>query len=100
MNDSHDDDERENADEGDHAGLAGRFGWADSEDGSPESAATEADGAEHFFGHVDPTDDVVHGRLMAPDEGGNDDVAELVATEYPVDDPLAPEESALHIEEH
>ena len=40
----------------------------------------------------------VHGRLGAPDPLGSDDVAELVATEFPAEDDLTEEESALHFE--
>lgn len=69
----------------------------------------EQDRAELFdddtvgVGSVD--DDVVddghlHDRLVAPDEGGPDDVAELVASEVPADSPLSAEEAALHYEDH
>lgn len=47
-----------------------------------------------------PDDGRVHGHLLAPDEGGPDEVSELVATEIPTDGQLAPEEAALHLEDH
>lgn len=47
----------------------------------------------------EPADGRLHGHLAAPDAGGNDGTAELVATEYPEDgDPLSPEERAMHTE--
>ena len=42
----------------------------------------------------------IHGELLAPDGGGVDDVAELVARELPTDDEMSPEEAALHLEDH
>jgi len=47
-----------------------------------------------------PDDDRVHGQLGAPDQLGADHIAELVADEFPADGPLAPEEQALHLEDH
>ena len=77
---------------------AGDFDWT-SRTGSGELDA-EVLSDEHYFGTHDVADDTVHGHLMGPDGGGNDDVAELVATEIMNDDPLTAEEAALHTEEH
>ena len=46
------------------------------------------------------SDDLVHGIIGSPDQLGNDDIAELVASEYPADGPQSPEEAAMHTEEH
>ncbi len=37
-----------------------------------------------------------HLELMGPDEGGDDDVAELIATTEEAEGPLSPEERAVH----
>ncbi len=42
----------------------------------------------------------LHGELLAPDGGGIDGVAELVAHELPTDDEMSPEGAALHLEDH
>jgi hypothetical protein len=47
-----------------------------------------------------PPDGRVHGVIGSPDQLGADDIAELVADEFPADDQLAPEEAAMHVEEH
>ena len=68
---------------------------ADDFDGS-ESVAARARHEEPDFDQGRTSGDRVNGRLLAPDQGGNDRTAELIATEYPADGPLSPEEAALH----
>lgn len=46
-----------------------------------------------------PGDAHLHGRLLAPDQLLADDVAELIASEKPAEDPLTAEEAAMHYEE-
>lgn len=41
---------------------------------------------------VNPT----HHELMGPDEGGDDDVSELIATSEDAEGPMSPEERAVH----
>lgn len=45
----------------------------------------------------DAEDPPVHTELLAPDLGGNDDVAELVASAEPAEGPIGPEEAAVHV---
>jgi hypothetical protein len=47
-----------------------------------------------------PDDGLVHGRLVAPDQLLADDIAELIASEEPAEDPLTAEEAAMHYEDH
>jgi hypothetical protein len=47
-----------------------------------------------------PDDGHVHGRLVAPDQLLSDDIAELIASEQPAEDPLSAEEAAMHYEDH
>lgn len=60
----------------------------------------ESRGEDETIIETEPDDGMVHGQLAAPDQLGSDNVAELVASEYPADGPLSPEEAALHIEDH
>lgn len=45
-------------------------------------------------------DGYVHGSIVAPDALLADDIAELIASEQPAEDPLTAEEAAMHYEEH
>ena len=47
-----------------------------------------------------PDDGHLHGRLLAPDQLLDDEIAELIATEQPAEDPLTSEEAAMHYEDH
>ena len=47
-----------------------------------------------------PEDGYVHGSIVAPDPLLADDIAELIASEQPAEDPLSAEESAMHYEDH
>lgn len=47
-----------------------------------------------------PNDGMVHGHLGSPDQLYADNISELVAEEFPTDDLLSPEESAMHLEDH
>ncbi|MBK5289065.1 MAG: hypothetical protein JJE46_11430 [Acidimicrobiia bacterium] len=47
-----------------------------------------------------PEDGHVHGTIVAPDQLLADDVAELIASEQPAEDPLTAEEAAMHYEDH
>ena len=47
-----------------------------------------------------PDDGLVHGNIVAPDPLLADDIAELVGSEEPAEDPLSAEEAALHYEDH
>lgn len=47
-----------------------------------------------------PGDGHLHGRLLAPDQLLDDEIAELIATEQPAEDPLTAEEAAMHYEDH
>jgi hypothetical protein len=61
---------------------------------------------EEFQGEDEPQvepevdDGYVHGVIGAPDQLGADRIKALVAVEFPADGPLAPEEAALHLEDH
>lgn len=65
-----------------------------------ESVADRASHEEADFDRRPGRGDMVHGLLGAPEAGGSDRTAELVATEYPAEGPLSPEEAALHFEDH
>ena len=47
-----------------------------------------------------PADGYVHGNIVAPDALLADDIAELIASEQPAEDPLTAEEAAMHYEDH
>jgi hypothetical protein len=42
----------------------------------------------------------LRGTILAPDQLLADDVAELIGSEQPAEDPLAAEEAAMHYEDH
>ncbi len=42
----------------------------------------------------------VHGNIVAPDQLLADDIAELIGSEQPAEDPLSAEEAAMHYEDH
>jgi hypothetical protein len=68
---------------------------ADDFDG-PESFEDRSRHEEPDFDEQLPPDDHLRGTLLAPDQGGNDRDAELVANELPAEGPLSPEEAAVH----
>jgi len=60
----------------------------------------ESRGDDETIIETSPAGGRPRGQLLAPDQGGVDETAELVATELPADDLLSPEEAALHLEDH
>ena len=61
----------------------------------------ESHGEDETIVEGPPADDGhVHGNIVAPDQLLADDIAELIASEQPAEDPLSAEEAAMHYEDH